>query len=119
MNKMRHGAVQPSAMPALSATNDSTKTCLTSIERYASLFMGDDLLHVALMETETSTLPPLRRSPLVFTIANYGTKGYVDAYPAINRWAILNRPYGTGKPMLNCVERKTEVVSIGVAQRDD
>src|SRR5208282_5486084 len=57
----------------LSATNDSTRTCLTSTARYASLFMGDDLSYVVLMDTESSTLPPLRRPPLFFTIANYST----------------------------------------------
>jgi hypothetical protein len=35
-------------------------------------FMGGDLLHVALMETESSTLPLPRRPPFLFTIANSG-----------------------------------------------
>src|SRR5271165_4489895 len=54
----------------ISATNDSIETCLTSTVRYASLFIGDDLLHVALMRLESSTLPLLRRPPFFLTIAN-------------------------------------------------
>src|ERR1039458_7891945 len=58
----------------LSATNDSIETCLTSTVRYASLFIGDDLLHVALLETESATLPLSRRPPPFFTIANSARK---------------------------------------------
>src|SRR5271165_5246100 len=58
----------------LSVTNDSIETCLTSTVRYASLFIGDDLLHVALLEIESATLPLSRRPPPFFTIANSARK---------------------------------------------
>src|SRR5271165_6959120 len=58
----------------LSVTNDSIETCLTSTVRYASLFIGDDLLHVALLEIESATLPLSRRPPPFFTIANSAGK---------------------------------------------
>ena len=57
---------------ALSATNDSIKTRLTSTARYASLFIGDDLPYVALMDFHNHQhLPLSRRPPFFLTIANY------------------------------------------------